>query len=367
MASAIHPVRHAVAFIILLLFWLTAVDTQGQGARVVPVTVAPVTEREIQRTLRLTGTVTSERAAQLSVATEGLVTHLQVDAGDRVSEGDLLLELDAELARFQWQSAVADVSRARQALADARRRLDEARRLAPQQSIAETAVRDLESEVAEDDAALQRALALAGFRKGILDRHRLVAPFPGVISARYSDIGEWVTPGDAVLDLVATDSLRLDFQVSEDYLGAVKDSARVEFSLAGNPRQRHIGKVIAQVPVTDPTARTFLLRVAAVNSAPGMLPGMSVNAELSLATGGRGVVVPRDAVLRYADGRSVVWVIEDSDGSDRALERLVQTGLVFDGMVEVTAGVVTGERVVVEGNEALRPGQAVTARSMAGR
>jgi RND family efflux transporter MFP subunit len=367
MAPAIHPSFYAVPWLVLLLFWISPADAQSQGARAVPVTVTPVTERDIQRTLKLTGTVTSERAAQLSVATEGLVTHLAVDAGDRVAKGDLLLELDAELARFQWQSADAEVSRARQAVADARRRLDEARRLAPQQSIAETAVRDLESEVAEDDAALQRAAALAGFRKGILDRHRLIAPFPGVISARYSDIGEWVSPGDAVLDLVATDSLRLDFQVSEDYLGAVRDSAAVEFFLAGNPQRRHTGRVIARVPVTDPTARTFLLRVAAVNSAPGMLPGMSVNAELSLATGARGPVVPRDAVLRYADGRSVVWVVERSGETDRAVERLVQTGMVFDGLVEVLAGVTPGERVVVEGNEALRAEQPVTARSAEAR
>ena len=175
--------------------------------------------------LKLSGTVTAERAAQLSVATSGLITDLVVDAGDRVVAGDLLLELDAELARFQWQSAEAEVSRAAQGLADARRRLAEARRLAPQQSIAETAVRDLESEVLEDEAQLQRAQALAGYQEGILDRHRLTAPFAGVISARYSDIGEWVTPGDTVLDLVSTENLRLDFQVSEDYLGNVDENA----------------------------------------------------------------------------------------------------------------------------------------------
>jgi multidrug efflux pump subunit AcrA (membrane-fusion protein) len=89
---------------------------------------------------------------------------------------------------------------------------------------------------------------------------------------------------------------------------------------------------------------------------------MSVNAELQFGAGRSSVVVPRDAVLRYADGRTVVWVIEAADGADRAAERLVETGLSFDGLVEIRQGVTTGDRVVVEGNEALRNGQRVAIR-----
>ena len=68
---------------------------------------------------------------------------------------------------------------------------------------AETVVRDLAAEVAEDEAALQQAKANSGYRKGILDRHQLRAPFSGVISSRTVDLGQWVTPGQAVLGLVS--------------------------------------------------------------------------------------------------------------------------------------------------------------------
>ena len=362
-----RSVRRAHPSIQLLLFCFLAAGAPGglaQEARRAPVAAAPAVEQSVRRVLKLAGTVTAKQAAQLSVATSGLVTQLAVDAGERVETGQLLLELDAELARYQWQSAEADVSRASQALADARRRLDEARRLAPQQSIAETAVRDLESEVVEDEATLQRARAEAGFRKGILDRHRLSAPFPGVISARYRDVGEWVTPGDAVFDLVSTDTLRMDFQVSEDYLGNIDENAEVAFYLAGQPDWRRRGRILATVPVTDPTARTFLLRVGAAEPVPGMLPGMSVSAELRFGAGRTSVAIPRDAVLRYADGRTVVWVVDASDGAERVSERLVETGLNFDGLVEITSGLSTGEKVVVEGNESLRNGQMVSVREV---
>lgn len=357
MARLATHARNSILVILAGMHSVGPAEAESLEVRRVPVTVVAASEQSVRRSIQLAGTVTAEKAARLSVATSGLVTRIAVDAGDRVTAGDLLLELDAELARYQWQSAEADVSRAQQALSDARRRLDEAKRLAPQQSIAETAVRDLESEVTEDDASLQRAKALAGYHKGILERHRLLAPFDGVISTRYCDVGEWVTPGNAVLDLVSTDNLRLDFQVSEDYLGSLRENASVDFYLAGDSKVRHPGRILARVPVTDPTARTFLLRIVAKGPVADMLPGMSVNAEVKLDTGRRGVVVPRDAVLRYSDGRAVVWVAERVNGEDRAAERLVETGLNFDGVVEITRGIQVGERIVIEGNEALRGGE----------
>ena len=141
----------------LLLSPLAAL-AQTDGA---PVVVATATETDITQVAQFTGTVTALRDAELSTATAGLVTALAVDVGDKVDSGELLLELDDELARYQYESAAADQTRAERALADARRRLEEARRLAPQQSIAETVVKDLAAEVAEDEAALVQARAEA--------------------------------------------------------------------------------------------------------------------------------------------------------------------------------------------------------------
>ncbi len=351
------PPRRAVR-----LGWLglaLALSAAAGPAPGIPVAITDVATREISRVVQITGTVTSARDARLSVATGGLVTELHVDAGSRVAEGDLLLTLDPELAQLQWNSALAEVEEARTALADARRRLQEARTLAPQRSIAETVVRDLEAEVAADEAALHRAEAQAGYRKGILDRHELRAPFPGVINARLTELGEWVDPGQPVLHLVATGALRLDFQVPEDYLADVGPDTVVRFALNAAPDSVHSGRVMAVVPVTDPVARTFLLRVQPLQQDPLMRPGMSARAELSLATGRTGLVVPRDAILRFPDGRVVVWVVESTDAGPVAAERVVRTGLAFDGMVEILSGLEGGARVVIKGNEALRNGQRV--------
>lgn len=321
-------------------------------------TVAQVQERDIHRVLDLTGTVTAIRSARLSVATSGLVATLQVDAGSRVEAGQLLLELDPELAQLQLDSATAQVEQANTALQDARRRLAEARTLIPQRSIAESVVRDIEAEVAGDEAALHQAQAEAGYRRGILQRHQLRAPFDGVVSEKLTELGEWIDPGQPVLGLVALEDVRLDFPVSEDYLADIRPDTPLTFSLSANPDQVFEGSVDTVVPITDPGARTFLLRVLAQNPNQRLLPGMSVRAQLQLATGRSGMVVPRDAILRFPDGRVVVWTVE----AGIARENLVVTGLGFASLVELSEGLQPGATVVVEGNEALQNGQRVTTR-----
>lgn len=342
----------------LLLAWLIYPQAV-HSSDAAPIRIAMVQEQAIAQTLRLTGTVTSVRSARLSASTAGLVTTLNVDAGSAVDAGDVLLQLDAELAQWEWQGSQASVASAQLALTDAQRRLKEAKTLAPMQSIAESFVRDLASEVAEDEAALQRTQADAKFRKGILDRHILYAPFAGVVSIKHTELGEWVTPGEPVLDLVATGYLQIDFQVSEDYLSVIKPDTEVVYTLGDSAIDSREGKISVLVPVADPGARTFLLRVEPVDPDPRMSPGMSARAALNLDSGRRGMAIPRDALIKYPDGRDVVWVVEESDGGEMVAEKRVDTGLVFGGMVEVREGLSLTDRVVVEGNETLQPGQRV--------
>jgi RND family efflux transporter MFP subunit len=334
--------------------------TIAQPDQGVPVVVEQVREQSIQQIIKLTGTVTSARAARLSTSVGGLVTALHVDAGSQVKAGEVLLELDAALAQWQWQSLQASTESARLAAADSRRRLEEARALIPQKSIAESVVRDLEAEVAQDQAELQRSEAEAGYRKGLLDRHHLQAPFSGTVSTKQTELGEWVDPGQPVLTLVATQELRMDFPVAEDYLSDIGPDAEVSYTLGDNQADLREGVVTTVVPITDPGARTFLLRIEAPEPDPRMMPGMSARAQLTLDAGRRGLAISRDAILKLPDGRVIVWVVESGGDNPQVVERRVVTGLEFEGQVEIREGLTAGDRVVVEGNEALQNGQRVT-------
>lgn len=315
--------------------------------------------------VRLTGTVTSPEVSQVSTSVGGLVEAVHVDTGDHVNAGATLLELDRELEGLTLQRAQAATREAREKLADARRRLTEARRLIEEQSVSESRLQSLEAEVRIDAAVVERLEAEERHQAGRLARHRLTAPFAGVVSRKLTAPGEWVAPGTAVVELVDLDGLRVDFQSPQTYYPGIGQDMEISVRLDAMPERPLKGHVTATIPVSDPNARTFTVRVHLDEDDVPVIPGMSAHGVLKLSTGRRSVVVPRDALIRYPDGRITVWVLDSNGGESVVNEARVETGLTFDGRVEIRAGLEAGAQVVVRGNEALQEGQTVRVRGSA--
>lgn len=325
-----------------------------------PVELATAGREEIVEELLLTGTLTSPQTAELSPEVEGRVAAIAVDAGDPVKAGATLLALDDELAQLELAQAKAAEEEAISELEDARRRLSEVRDLAKREGIvAETEVRARQSEVRSDAAVVERRRAERAYRAAVLRRHTLAAPFDGVIARRLADLGEWVGPDDPVLELIAIDILRLDLQVPQGYFGRLSGQTPVSLQLEALPGERLEAMVTEVVPITDPTARTFLARVQLTNEDGRLTPGMSARASVRMSTGEQGVVVPRDALLRYPDGRTVLWVATPQGEFPTVSERQVRTGLSFSGKIHIVSGLDPGTAVIVRGNESLREGQSV--------
>ena len=352
------PYRRRAA--ILLATILIAANVAAE----VPVQIESVAKSPVVRQINVTGTVTSARTAVLSTAVAGLVAELTIDEGDRVETGDALLKLDAELAQLALERALAEVKQREIAAADSRRRFVEAEEVGAQRSIARTQVESLRAEVSSDEAALAASRAAAREQQAIVERHTLKAPFAGVISERYAELGEWVNPGNGLLELVATDNLRFDFRVGQDNFAALSPDTPVEISLDALPDRSIAGRVDTIVPVKNPSARTFLVRVLADTSDADkplwITPGMSARGKLNIDTGRSGVTVSRDAILRFPDGRVTVWVVDSGGELPVVRERVVRTGSEFNGVVEITDGLADGDVVVIRGNEMLQEGQTVS-------
>jgi len=346
------------------VFLLATMLAFANGAAEVPVQVESVVNRAVVKQINVTGTVTSPRTAVLSTAVAGLVAELTIDEGDRVETGDVLLKLDAELAQLALERALAEVRQREIAVADARRRFVEADEVGAQRGIARTQIESLRAEVSSDEAALVAAEAAAREQRAIVDRNALKAPFAGVISERFAELGEWVNPGDGLFELVATENLRFDFRVGQDNFAALSPETPVEITLDAFPDRSIPGYVDAIVPVKNPSARTFLVRVRANTDDTGdrllITPGMSARGKLNIDTGRSGVTVPRDAILRFPDGRVTVWVVDPGGDLPVVREQIVQTGSEFDGAVEITDGLADGDVVVVRGNEMLQEGQEIS-------
>jgi len=332
----------------------------GNALAAAPVEVARSELRPVVQIVTVSGTVTSPQSAVLSPSIAGLVEATLVDAGDHVEKGSILVTLDSELARLTLERSIAEETQARISLDDARRRLAEAEDVGPKRGIAETEIKSLRAEVTRDEAALKAAAAAALQQDSVVRRHEVRAPFTGVVSRRLAQVGEWVNPGDGLVELVATSGLRFDFRVPQTYYARLDTDTRVDLTLDAVPDDVVPGRVQAIVPVKDPEARTFLLRVVtdAQHRLP-VTPGMSTRAAIRVDAGREAVVVPRDAVLLYPDGRKTVWVVEREEGNAIVHERRVQAGIEFDGFVEIQSGLEAGLDIVTRGNEALRDGEVV--------
>jgi RND family efflux transporter MFP subunit len=174
--------------------------------------------------------------------------------------------------------------------------------------------------------------------------------------------GEWIQPGQAVVELVALDDLRIDFQAPQSVYAKIGDSSRLRVKLDALPGRQFDARIERVIPVNDPISRTFLMRAALAETGVRLAPGLSASGVLRLDSGARGVAVPRDALIRYPDGRVTVWIAEADGEQVRVRELRVQTGSGFGGRVAITSGLEAGALVVVRGNESLYEGQTVILR-----
>ena len=314
----------------------------------------------MDRTLQLTGTVTARHQAKLSPRTAGLVTRLNVDAGSRVAQGDVLLELDPKMAQLSLAVLQAELAQAKLEQANADRLVQDIRELT---KIGAFPKSEAETRLANSRVAASRLLQIEARieeQRELIDRHKVLAPFPGVISERLTEAGEWVATGTPVLELVGTDDVWFDLQVPQEELARISGAKKATITLDAWTRKPLTAHIDVQVPVKNPVSRTFLVRLKIDDDKKLAAPGMSGTAEIAYQlVDGDSVRIPRDAVVRYPDGTARVWVVEDKDGIPCATSRIVTTAGALGEWTEVVKGLAGGEQVVLRGNEGLKEGQPV--------
>ena len=320
--------------------------------------VAPVGSGGIQDRWRFLGDVRPAARANLASGASGAVTRVRVREGDQVREGELLVEVDPALAVARLRVAEAGRTRGEEALAQAKREQD---RLATLDSHMVAAVeleraRSQVDELTAQLASLEAALAEA---KAQLALHRVQAPFTGVVAARQVDPGDWVRPGDPVLELVSVGDLEVLVEASSELFGRARRGDVATLVGAG----RATAEIAGVVPALSPVSRTLRVRLVPKEEAPWLLAGASVQVEFQVELSGhgpkdvpgQGLVIPLDALLE-APGRA--WVVRVVEGKAEHIDVDVLAKADTRALVGSTK-LQPSDVVVVRGNERLRPGQPV--------
>lgn len=321
-----------------------------------PVEVAPLETSDDGLRLQLTGIISTPRVSQLSARVDGLLAEVAVDAGDEVKAGDVVATLDDTLARLAERRLDATVDEARVAFAEAERLLGEGERLGARGNLPASEVETRRAAVGQARAALARLQAEAAEVRETRRRHALVAPFDGTVSLRLAEAGEWVATGTPVLELIDLKGLRLDMQVPQQAYRELALDQPVQISLDAEDEKR-VGRISARVPSASSDGRTFLLRVAFDKPPEDVVPGMSATVALPLQRGEQTARVPRDALIRRADGSTRVWVADMDTDPPQARAVDVVAGRPRGDWIEVRGELADDAMLVVRGNERLTEGQ----------
>jgi len=346
-----------VAALIVVVLLIGAAGWFWLGQRALPVQVAQAVllsaDSEAGAVLQATGYVTARRQATVSAQITGTLTAVLIEEGDHVSKGQVLARLDdsawkaaLQAARAQAAAAHALVAQYKVQLAQnerdaAREQQLAAQGLVPKQTAeqARTRLDTTRAQLASQQKQAAAADAQAAQAQVNFDYTVVRAPFSGVVTTKDAQVGEIISPLSAgggftrtgVGTIVDMDSLEVDVDVNEAYIGRVKPDMPAEAVLDAYPDWKIPARVIAIVPTADRGKATIKVRVALERKDARIVPDMGVRVsflepkpETASKAPPQGVLVPATAIAQR-DGHSVVFVVDGEQVRQRTVTPASQT------------------------------------------
>lgn len=306
-------------------------------------------------TVEATGSLRAAREATLASKVMGSVTEIRKRAGDAVREGELLIVIDS-------RDVAGQIAQARGALAqaEAAASLAETNFRRFEQLVARGAASPLELDTARYQhetaaGAVEQARGALATASSYESYARIPAPFSGRVVDRLCEVGDLAAPGQPLLKLEDSASLRLYASLDAARAAAATPGARVEVRVPDAGAVSFAGTVREVTPAADPATRSILVKIE-LDPTPALRAGLFGRALLPL--GEREVLrVPRAAVLRRGSFPAV-FVAENG----RAVLRMVTLDETGAGDPEVLAGLAAGDAVILDPPATLAVGAPVEVR-----
>jgi membrane fusion protein, multidrug efflux system len=310
------------------------------GGFAIPVEATKVTVDRVVQSVPAVGTLRSNESVIIAPEIAGRVTQLDVKEGEKVAAGTVIATLDQSV----YQAQVAQIEAS---LALSKINYQRASDLLQKNYGTAKNKDEAEEKLHEDQASLMLAEAQ-------LAKTRLVAPFDGVLGLRKVSIGQYLSPGDAIVNLEQIDPLKVDFRVPEAYFSIVKVGQPIGLDIDALPGKSFTGTVYAMDPLLDQNGRAIVIRAHIPNPESRLKPGLFVRVSLIYATRENAILVPEQAIVPIGDKKFVFTVV---DG--KAKQVPIKTGERVKTMVEVVEGLTPAAVVVTAGQIKIRDGAAV--------
>lgn len=316
---------------------------------VISVTAQPAAAEKWQQTVPAVGTLQAVNGVDISSSVSGLVKEITFQSGQQTRKGQLLLRLDSEVEQSDLRSAIADADLAR---ISANRQ----RTLLKSETVSQSALDKAEAELKVKEAKV------AGIRATI-EKKAVFAPFDGVLGVRKVDLGQYVQPGQAIVNLQDLTVMLVNFTVSQKDLAALQIGAVINMTTDAWPGRVFEGSIAAVEPRVDDKTGMIGVQGRFPNPDGTLRPGMFAKIDVLRAAIAQVVTVPVSAVAYNLHGDSVFLLKDGAEGTKEALRSFVQLGDRREGKVAVLKGVNAGDMVVTSGQVKLENGSQVDIRA----
>ena len=315
----------------------------AQDAKQPPVAVeaARVAATPLSDQVTAVGTLLSDEAVTISSEIAGRLSKINFEEGQRVEKGAALFDLDDSVYRAQLADAEAKLKLAQQTY-------DRTSQLFSSKYATAQSADEASSNLAVTTASVELARVQ-------LERMKIVAPFSGIVGLRRVSVGEYVTPGQALVNLEAIDPIKAEFRVPEKFLPAIAVGQPIRIRVDAFPDSNFEGKVYAIDPRIDVAGRSLLVRALIPNNDQRLRPGLFARVTVILQLKEDALTVPEQALVPEGADQFVFKI----DAGKAKMTKVV-IGTRREGRVEILEGLAKNDQVVTAGQLKIRDGSAVT-------
>ncbi len=320
---------------------------QSRRVSVIQVGAVKAEEQTWRTTVPAVGTLRAGNGVDVTPSVAGVVEEILFQSGDKVKEGDVLVRLDSDIQEANLKAAQANLD-----LAEAN-----FKRTSSLKAGAVVSQATLDENKFQRNAQAAQVASL----QAEIDKKTVHAPFSGQLGIRQVDLGAYVQPGTAIVNLQDLSQLSVEFSVGQRNIDEITPGRPIRVTADAQPGQVFKGKVTSREPKVDPGTGLVKVEGNVPNPDELLLPGMFVNVEIELADERKVVVIPNEAVSYNLYGDYVYVVVpKEGDAEHPTVKRVtVETGQRRDGNVVITKGVEAGDTVVTSGQLKLSNGTAV--------
>ena len=320
----------------------------------VPVSVSTVQQLALSQSVKMPATVISSDDAQISSEVSGKINSIR-EVGEQVAEGDILAEIDTSRYQLEYDEARAALLPLESVVVFQRDENKRMKMLMSESHVARSRAQEIDSNYQKTLGEIAMVKARIEVARDRLQRSTIRAAFSGVIAERMGNLGEWVEPGDAILRLVSMQRLEVQVQVPAQTITLLQPGQMLNVWDGNNVEQCMIRVLI---PVADPVSRLYELRLQIEHDR--WLPGYPLQAELPVNATHTALAIEQDAVVTRRNGTAVYRI-----NTENIAEMIpVSLGVSNQEYIEIIGDIQPGDRLVVRGNERLRPGMPVMIQNL---